>query len=189
MANPPGQVRIIAGKWRGRKLKVPSIKDLRPSADVVRETLFNWLREDISGSNCLDLYAGSGSLGFEAASRGAASVTLVDRHPVIIKQLQNTVQTLEAERQIEVVHSKAASYLNNLQQQFRIVFLDPPFNGEELDKICNILMTSNALDANALVYIESGNRAEPLPIPASWHIIRQKTVGRVLSTLINTSKS
>ena len=120
-----GLVRIIAGKWRGRRLKVPDIKDLRPTPDRVRETVFNWLAPILPGAHCLDLFAGSGVLGFEALSRGAASVTLVDQSPEIVALLQEELKTFGADN-ATVYRATVPQQLHFPSQVFDVVFLDPP---------------------------------------------------------------
>ncbi len=125
------EVRIISGKWKGRKLSFPSAPGLRPSLGRVRETLFNWLRAEVANCRCLDLYAGSGALGFEALSRGAAEVTFVDRDPKVIKALQANAARLNADGCI-IVRSSARKFLARAGQPWDIVFLDPPFAEDDL---------------------------------------------------------
>ncbi len=186
----PGQVRIIAGQWRRRQIRFPEINDLRPSADAVRETLFNWLNNDLVGSVCLDLYAGSGAFGFEAASRGASSVVMVESHSQAIKHLCDTQNLLNAHGVIEICHEKALHYLESASQKFDIVFIDPPFGDMNTSEICQSLITHNRLNDGALIYIESRAKKSPanspLPIPPTWHIIRESQRGMVQSTLIKT---
>lgn len=188
MSKPFGQVRIIGGQWRSRKLKFPQAKSLRPSPDAVRERLFNWLQYDIGGSRCLDLYAGSGAFGFEAASRGATLVTMVDSNPEVIKQLEKNCSLLQSQQSIEIVHRTVERYLESCQSSFDIIFMDPPFGPKDLTIACQALQASTAISPDTLIYIESARTKEPLPIASSWHIIRQKTQGLVQSTLIKTSK-
>src|SRR5579862_5217747 len=121
--SPPGAIRIIAGKWRGRKLKVPDVKDLRPTPDRVRETLFNWLNPMIEGSYCLDLFAGSGALGFEALSRGAAHVTMVDQSSKVVELLQAEQKQLDA-NSAKIYMAKIPKALHSVSRPFDIVFLD-----------------------------------------------------------------
>lgn len=186
----PRQVRIIAGQWRHRQIRFPEISDLRPSADAVRETLFNWLSNDLVGSVCLDLYAGSGAFGFEAASRGASSVVMVESHSQAIKHLSDTQNLLNAHGVIEICHQKALHYLESTSQKFArkfdIVFIDPPFRDMNPGEICQSLITHNRLNGGALIYIESQKSNSSLPIPPTWHIIRESQRGMVQSTLIKT---
>ena len=186
MRGKKGQIRIIGGRWRSRKLWFPNTTTLRPSPDAVRETLFNWLQHDIQQSHCLDLFAGSGALGFEAASRGAASVVMVESDPEIACQLEQNKVLLEAEENVIIVNSSAAQFIENCDQQFDLLFLDPPFGSCQLEQSCIQLDRSRIIAPGALLYIESPKNNIPLPIPPSWHIIRQKTRGLVQSTLIET---
>ena len=181
-----GQVRIIGGRWRSRKLWFPNTKNLRPSPDAVRETLFNWLQHDIHDSHCLDLFAGSGALGFEAASRGAASVVMVESDPETARQLNRNKSLLKAEENVIIVNSVASQFIDNCDQQFDLLFLDPPFESGQLERSSMQIENSHILAPGALVYIESPKNNIPLSIPPSWHIIRQKTRGLVQSTLIET---
>ncbi|HJV94446.1 MAG TPA: 16S rRNA (guanine(966)-N(2))-methyltransferase RsmD, partial [Albitalea sp.] len=121
----PGRLRIIGGRWRGRRLEVPESEGLRPTPDRVRETLFNWLGRDLSGLACLDLFAGSGVLGFEAASRGAARVVMVERERETLEQLRANRAALDA-LQVEIVPGDAFEYLARGGERFDVVFLDPP---------------------------------------------------------------
>ena len=186
MRGKKGQVRIIGGQWRSRKLWFPNAENLRPSPDAVRETLFNWLQHDIQQSHCLDLFAGSGALGFEAASRGAASVVMVESDSEAARQLQQNKSLLKAGENVIIVNSFAEQFVENCDQQFDLLFLDPPFESDQLERSCIQIENSRILAPGALLYIESPKRNIPLPIPPSWHIIRQKTRGLVQSTLIET---
>src|SRR5205085_3095301 len=121
-----GSVRIIAGKWRGRKLKVPDIQDLRPTPDRVRETVFNWLAPYIQGSYCLDLFTGSGVLGFEALSRGASYVEMIDQSPEVVTLLQQELMQFEAEN-ARIFCKTVPHELPKADHMFDIVFLDPPY--------------------------------------------------------------
>lgn len=182
----PGQIRIIAGQWRHRQLRFPQISDLKPSPDAVRETLFNWLHNALAGSICLDLYAGSGAFGFEAASRGASRVVMVESHSQAIEHLSATQNLLNAKSIVEIRHQPALHYLQSATQKFDVVFIDPPFKDANHGEICQSLITHNRLNDGALVYIESQKSNSPLPIPPTWHIIREAQRGKVQSTLIKT---
>ena len=181
-----GQLRIIGGRWKRRLIRFPEISDLRPSPDMVRETLFNWLRNELTGSTCLDLYAGSGSIGFEAASRGADAVVMIEKHRLAIRCLLETRQSLDADKLIEIYHDKALHYLESTTKKFDLVFLDPPFKNSDIGAICQSLIRHDRLNDNAQIYIESSKSNLPLPIPSTWHIIRESQRGMVQSTLIKT---
>lgn len=165
-------------------MRFPALPGLRPSPDSVRETLFNWLQFDITGANCLDLFAGSGALGFEAASRGAAGVTMVESNPVTARALDTNVALLDAGDRIRVQNTRVGEFLGSTGEDFDIIFMDPPFSGPELAMTCELLRTGGSLRADSLLYIESRATKERLPLPSAWHIIRQKDRGAVRSTLI-----
>lgn len=144
-----GKLRIISGQWRGRNLRFNPAHDIRPTPNRVRETLFNWLQPHINGATCLDLFAGSGALGFEAASRGALKVTLVDQSRVVCQQLRGEVERFEADN-ITVVQQDAERYIETAAHA-DIWFLDPPFGGAILDRALRALHLSAKA---AFVYIE-----------------------------------
>jgi len=171
------QVRIIAGCWRGRKLSFAPVAGVRPTPDRIRETLFNWLSPVIRDARCLDLYAGSGALGIEAASRGAARVVLVDSDPQVVARLLEQLQLLGAE-QIEVVQSTVEAWLSAPAEPFDIVFLDPPFRRDLLPACMQALESGGWLAADARVYIEAESNLEPV-LPQSWELTRSKRAGQV----------
>ncbi len=178
-------LRIIGGRWRGRLLPFVAAEGLRPTGNRIRETLFNWLQRDIPGSHCLDLFAGSGALGFEALSRGAAHCTFVETNAAVCHQLRLNGAKLEADN-ADFTTADALRYLQTLPiQPFDIVFLDPPFNGDLWQDIINRLGGADWLTADASVYIESPP-AKNLAIPAHWHLHRQKQAGQVMYRLYRT---
>lgn len=150
----PGRIRIIGGTWRSRKLDVVDAAGLRPTPDRVRETLFNWLQPYIEGAVCLDLYAGSGSLGFEALSRGAAAVTMVELNPAVVKNLRQQADRLGAD-QLEIVCANAESWLPTCRHSFDIVFIDPPYAEILPGQIIGQLLNCGCLRDGALLYAES----------------------------------
>lgn len=172
----PNQVRVIGGKHRGRKLPVADAPGLRPTPDRVRETLFNWLGQNLSGWHCLDLFAGSGVLGFEAVSRGAASVTLVEQAPRVAKSLQAAAALL-GEPGLQVVCADALAYLARpAATGLDLVFLDPPYGQGWLDRIIMPLLPH--LAAGARLYLES---EQPLPehLAPGLSCVRQGKAGQV----------
>ncbi|MGB5180219.1 MAG: 16S rRNA (guanine(966)-N(2))-methyltransferase RsmD [Gammaproteobacteria bacterium] len=171
------QVRIIAGCWRGRKLSFAPVAGVRPTPDRVRETLFNWLSPVIRDARCLDLYAGSGALGIEAASRGASRVVLVDSDPQVVKRLREQLQLFGA-AQIEVVQSTVEAWLASPAEPFDIVFLDPPFRRDLLPACLQALERGGWLAADARVYIE-GESDLQLQLPGNWELTRSKRAGQV----------
>lgn len=171
-------VRIVGGIWRGRRIRFPEGHDIRPSPDRVRETLFNWLAPHIRGARCLDLFAGSGVLGLEAISRGAASAVLVDRDPVIVRHLQRLAAEL-APADLSVVRGDAMRWLSGPPRPFDIVFLDPPFGAGLLPGLLGLLARPGWLTPGALVYLEfAAAEGEPV-LPAGWRLHRSGRAGEV----------
>ena len=173
----PGFVRIIGGQWRRQRLPVPPVAGLRPTADRVRETLFNWLQTDMHGAHCLDLFAGSGALGFEAASRGAAKVVLIDTDGEVVSALRASAQHLAA-AQIQIIQADAMQWLARPQAQFDIVFVDPPFASEIQENACAALAVGGWLTPRGRVYLEYP-AGLAVTMPADWQITHQQRAGRV----------
>jgi 16S rRNA (guanine966-N2)-methyltransferase len=178
VARPRQTVRIVGGAWRGRRIVFPDLPELRPTPDRVRETLFNWLQGIVEGSRCLDLFAGSGALGFEAASRGAASVVMLDRDPRVVDHLRRQVEVLGA-TQVEIILADAQAYLTSSPPPFDIVFLDPPFGSGSLQEFCAALTEHGALKPDAYIYLESMARSGPPFMPPEWNMLKSKAAGRV----------
>ncbi len=174
-----GRLRIVAGNWRSRLLDIAEVEGLRPTSERIRETLFNWLAPSLHGSRCLDLYAGTGALGLEALSRGAAEAVFVERSPVAARQLQKNIDLLDA-RGASVVTEGALDYLQReASGPFDLVFLDPPFADDLLEETCRLLAARDLLAAGARVYLEQ-DRAKPEPrLPGNWKIKKNKTAGNV----------
>ncbi len=171
-------LRIIAGRWRSRRLVFPDLAELRPTGDRVRETAFNWLQPYVPGARCLDLFAGAGAMGLEAASRGAERVVLVDRARVACAALRENQRLLGASM-VEVVCADALSYLRGHAEPFDIVFLDPPFESDIIESCCRLLEDGGWLAPSARVYLETA-KTKPLPeLPATWEITRSREAGRV----------
>ncbi|ORU93525.1 MAG: 16S rRNA (guanine(966)-N(2))-methyltransferase RsmD [Cycloclasticus sp. symbiont of Bathymodiolus heckerae] len=182
MTGKKNQVRIIGGQWRGRKLEFPSIDGLRPTTDPIRETLFNWLQPYLPQSQCLDLYAGSGALGFEAASRGAEKVLMVENNSTVIQSLKTNKQLLEADN-VHVVKRAALDFvkrgLKGLSTSLDVVFLDPPFKQGELLACVKQLEESNCLSDDAVIYLECERKLAMDFLPSNWIEHRSKTAGQV----------
>ncbi len=174
----PGQVRIIGGMWRGRKIKVPDLPGLRPTPDRVRETLFNWLQPVIQGAHCLDLFAGSGALGFEALSRGAGHVVWVDQSRAVVNLLQEELQHFGANH-AEVYLAKVPEQLHKPTQPFDIVFLDPPFQENLLVPCCFYLEEKAFLADNAYIYLEAKETISAESLPANWQLLKSQKAGQV----------
>ena len=173
-----GKVRIIAGHWRGRRLPVPDHLGLRPTSDRIRETLFNWLAPVIDGASCLDLFSGSGALGFEAASRGAGRVDLVDDDRTVYRQLVHTRDTLSA-NQIHIHCEDALTFLATTSNRFNIVFLDPPFRNRFAAQIITTLEHSGKLKPHSLIYLENSKHDIKPILPETWRLHREKNAGHV----------
>jgi 16S rRNA (guanine966-N2)-methyltransferase len=167
------EVRIIGGAWRSRRLRFPARAGLRPTPDRVRETLFNWLGQDLTGWSCLDLFAGSGALGFEAASRGAARVVLVERDRIACEALIANARALGA-RQVEVVRADALEFVRAERGRYDLILLDPPYTTDPLAALVPLLPALLARDGR--VYHESGYARQ---WPAEWHLHRQGRAGQV----------
>ena len=174
----PNELRIIGGEWRGRRIRFAARPGVRPTPDRVRETLFNWLAPVVEGSRCLDLFAGSGALGFEALSRGAAAATLVESDALSAERLRETISTLGAMRAI-VVQSDALRWLDGPPQPFDLVFLDPPFDSGLLAEAFRKLDSRGWLSPAAHVYLEAPAKDGPPPLPAGWTLHRTGKAGAV----------
>ncbi|MDR0218095.1 MAG: 16S rRNA (guanine(966)-N(2))-methyltransferase [Enterobacteriaceae bacterium] len=175
---PLGQIRIIGGKWRGRKLPVPNSEGLRPTTDRVRETLFNWLMPIIQGARCLDCFSGSGALGFEALSRYANNATLVEYDRHVAKQLSDNLALLQADNG-QVVQGNTLQYLNQAGTPFDVVFLDPPFRQGMLSETISLLENNGWLAEESWIYVEAESESAATEVPASWQLHREKTAGQV----------
>lgn len=182
---PPGRVRIVAGKWRGRRLPVPALPGLRPTSERIRETLFNWLAPRIEGARCLDLYAGTGALGFEALSRGAAEVLFVDTSETAVRALADSARLLAAAG--AAIHAgDAVQFLQKAEARQRdIVFLDPPFGDARLEELCRLLVARPWLAPGAAVYLEQDRKAGALDFPDGWRTAREKCAGNVRYMLVS----
>ena len=172
------KLRIIGGEWRSRQLQFKDIPGLRPTPARVRETLFNWLQHDIYNSHCLDLYAGSGALGVEAASRGAQSVIQVENNATACRQLKENTTKLNA-RQIKIVNQDVFRFLAGNPKPANIVFLDPPFGQHLALQSCQWLEDKDWLLDNALIYVEVEKGLNLSELPANWQKLKQKNAGEV----------
>ena len=182
------KVRIISGRWRGRKLTFPLQPNLRPTSDRIRGTLFNWLNADIPQSHCLDLFAGSGVLGIEALSRGAQRVTAVDNDTLVIKQLQLTKEKLGIDEHYSIVHSCGLKYLGQYSgPPYDLIFLDPPFADNCIAEILQNLQSLTLLKANGLVYVEGPKASTTFSSLSGWQFWRQKNAGNVAYGLLERS--
>lgn len=181
-AKQAGTVRIIAGQWRSRRLPVANAPGLRPSGDRSRETLFNWLTPILPGARCLDLFAGTGVLGFEALSRGAANVMFVDSNSSLLRSIKASLESFSASDRGRCQQADALSWLQNARDSFDLVFLDPPFAKGFAEPALAILASSDLLADNARVYLETPVD-EQLDLSA-WEVLREKKMGDVCLRLL-----
>lgn len=174
------RLRIIGGDWRSRVVVFADAPDLRPTPDRVRETLFNWLQPTLIGAKCLDLFAGSGVLGFEALSRGAGSVTALELDAQAVAAIRENIRTLQTDK-LRLEPRNALEWLrhNPQQQRFDVVFLDPPFADDLHEECCRLLTEQQWLAPGALVYLESGASLDDVTLPQGWTLIRHKRAGAV----------
>jgi len=176
----PGNVRIIGGQWRGRRLSVPDVPGLRPSGDRCRETLFNWLQPHLHQARCLDLFAGTGVLGLEAASRGAAAVVLVEQSKLAVTAMRSSVELLQAQ-QVSVIQADALAWLaaQSAANSFDIAFVDPPFGSDLASAALSLLEGENRVRPGGLVYVESARSENGMATGPCWDLVREKLIGEV----------
>ncbi len=191
LPNHKGEISIIGGQWRGRKLIFPAIPGLRPTPNRIRETLFNWLAPILPNACCLDLFAGSGALGFEALSRGAKSVIFIEQSLPLFHYLKTQIKQLAVETQTQIYHQrfpfKKTDFFERPNSLFNVVFLDPPFNKNLIAPACDWLVKEKLLLPKSTIYIEVEASLEELPLPENWVISRCKTAGQVKYALIKTA--
>ncbi len=178
-----GELRIIGGDWRSRKLRFPDAGGVRPTPARTRETLFSWLAFQIVGSDCLDLFAGSGALGLEALSRGAATATLVDHTPALATALRDNLRLLKSSGG-EVVCTEVESYLKQRNRPpFDIVFMDPPFRQGWLESLFPLLAQQEWIRPGSWIYVEHESEIPTPAAPGTWQLHRQKSAGQVTYSL------
>lgn len=179
---PSNSLRIIGGKWRSRKLRFPDLDGLRPTADRIRETLFNWLQERIVRADCVDLFAGSGACGIEALSRGARQVTFLDVSPLAIGSIRSNLDLLQAAG-YSLICEDSLTWLSNPGRRegprFDIAFIDPPFTSSLLEHSVAALELSDLLREDALIYLESAQEIAPMQMPENWQLRKSKRAGVV----------
>lgn len=173
------KLRIIGGRFRSRQVEFVDVEGLRPTPDRVRETLFNWLQPHLAQARCLDLFAGSGALAFEATSRGAESVLLVETNAKAAKQLTKNLDLLKAEN-TRVLNQTAQSLLSKpAVLAYDVVFIDPPYKANLWVEIAQLLTENNWLAENAMIYLESPSKQTLPVLPESWQLKKDKTAGEV----------
>jgi len=177
-------LRIIGGAWRSRRIQFIDSPKIRPTPDRVRETVFNWLASSIDGASCLDVFAGSGALGFEAASRGAKEVVMIEEDARIAATLNQQLEKLQTENlSIEIQNQNALSYLPNISKKFDVIFLDPPFDSELLSKVVPMILEQKLLSIKGLLYVETAAKQGLPESLNSLNCIREKTSGEVCYAL------
>ena len=177
-------VRIVGGEWRRRILRFPDSEGLRPTPDRVRETLFNWLGQDLGGWSCLDLFAGSGALGFEAASRGATKVVMLDKSPRAVAALRENARLLHDPPGLEIIRGDALQYLASTNAKFDLIFLDPPYREGWIPRL-ELLLPGVAGD-DAALYIEAEREIAAL---GDWRAVRHGKAGEVHFHLMRQDKA
>jgi 16S rRNA (guanine966-N2)-methyltransferase len=179
-------VRIIGGEWRGRRIRFPDVEGLRPTPDRLRETLFNWLQGGLASVRALDLFAGSGALGLEAHSRGAAEVVLVESDARAATAIEGTMRTLAATR-AHLVRVDAFRFLKGPASAYGLVFLDPPFAQGRWSELCTLLETGGWLTPRAMIYVEMPKDRDRPAFPATWYLSREARAGDVVGLLMRRS--
>ncbi len=167
-------VRIIGGRYRRRVLRFPDSEGLRPTPDRVRETLFNWLGQELDGQHCLDLFAGSGALGFEAASRGAARVVMIEQAPKVLAALIENAKMLQNPPEVEIMRRDALQYLASTNTKFDLIFIDPPYHKGWITRLEPLL--PGVLNDDAAIYVEAEQEIETL---GDWRTVRHGKAGEV----------
>ncbi len=186
--SPAGRLRIVAGNWRSRLLDLADVPGLRPTSARIRETLFNWLAPNLPGARCLDLCAGTGALGLEALSRGAAVAVFVERSAKATHMLRANIATLEA-KNAEVLQMDALDFSHaQASASFDLVFLDPPFAADMLDDLCRLLSEQKLLAGNARIYMELDKDKPEPELPEGWQVLKNKTAGNVRYMLVTPDK-
>ncbi|AIY64861.1 16S rRNA (guanine(966)-N(2))-methyltransferase RsmD [Pseudoalteromonas piratica] len=178
-----GQIRIIGGKFRSRKLKVLDVEGLRPTTDRVKETVFNWLMPYTSNARVLDCYSGSGALGFEALSRYAENVTFIELDKLAHKQIAENIKLLNADN-TQLFNGNCLELLPKMTGPFDLVFIDPPFRKDLASSTCKLLEMHDLLTDDAVIYLEVEKELTNLELPSNWQILKEKNFGQVTSYLL-----
>jgi 16S rRNA (guanine966-N2)-methyltransferase len=188
-SKPSGTVRIISGCFRGRKLSVIDVQGLRPTTDKNKEMLFSWLMPYISDAKCLDAFAGSGGLGFEALSRYAESCVFIELDKNAAKKLADNVQLLGlSAQQAKIIQGNTLDMANNLNQPYELIFLDPPFNQKLLPKTIETIVENALLAINGVIYIECEAQGIVYSVPENWCLIKEKRSAQILARVYQRVK-
>jgi 16S rRNA (guanine966-N2)-methyltransferase len=181
---PTGSIRIISGRWRGSKLPVANVQGLRPTTDRNKETLFNWLMPYVHNAQCLDVFAGSGGLGFEALSRYAKHVVFMELDKGAVENIQHNLLKLKADAQLaKVINGNALQLLARCDQQFDLIFLDPPFHQGLLPEAISLIKHHKLLAPAGIIYIESELSAADYAIPSEWQLLKERQGSQLCSRL------
>ncbi|MFT5541851.1 MAG: 16S rRNA (guanine966-N2)-methyltransferase [Arenicella sp.] len=179
-----GSIRIIGGVHRGRKLPVLNAQGLRPTTDRMKETLFNWLMMDVHDATCLDCFAGAGSLGFEALSRGAKSAIFMEMDKSAAKQLQSNANILKFDsKQVIIQQGNSLNLLKELNDSFDIIYIDPPFNQDLVSPCVETIVQEQLAHCGTKIYIEREANGSLLQVPESWRVIKEKSTQQVIAQL------
>ncbi|MGH1539766.1 MAG: 16S rRNA (guanine(966)-N(2))-methyltransferase RsmD [Arenicella sp.] len=181
---PPGQIRIIAGQWRGQKLAVADSEGLRPTSDSVRETVFNWLMPYIAGARCLDACAGTGALGFESLSRGAVNVDFVEKNRNLCADIKANIERFSTKANVYQQSIDDFLATNSQQLNYDLVFIDPPFSAQMQSSLCEQLDQGAWLADGALIYVEMP-RSQTLEMPEHWELMRHKKTRQIQYALLH----
>lgn len=184
MAGYENEIKIIGGLYKGKLIPLKDAEGLRPTPARVRETIFTWLSGNIENARVLDLFAGSGALGFEALSRGADKVTLVEMNPQTVSTLKSVADTFKTDK-VEVVKADALSYLENTSEKFNVIFVDPPYKLDIYEKTLSLILKRNLIDENSVIYVEMRNGSNQI-VPG-LECIREQTAGQAKYTLMRKS--
>jgi 16S rRNA (guanine966-N2)-methyltransferase len=187
-SKPGGTVRIISGRFRGRKLPVLDVQGLRPTTDRNREMLFSWLMACTSEASCLDAYAGSGGLGFEALSRYAGNCTFIELDKNVAKNIADNIQLLGlSTQQAKIIQGNTLDVLNNLNESYELIFLDPPFNQNLLPKTIESIVGKSLLAIEGVIYIECEAQGNDYVVPENWQLIKEKRSSQILARVYQRS--
>jgi 16S rRNA (guanine966-N2)-methyltransferase len=185
----PGRLRIVAGIWRSRLLEIADVPGLRPTSSRIRETVFNWLSPRIAGAHCLDLFAGTGALGLEALSRGAAACDFVESSSKAAKTLRANIAALESPA-ARVHESKAQDFLRQASgRRYEILFLDPPFAADLLPELCRLIEAGSLLTDDARIYVEEDRNQPMFELPERWQVLKSKETGNVRYSLLEVGNN
>ena len=173
-----GSFRIISGEYKGRKFEFMPSVDLRPTPDRLRETLFNWLGQSIDGKTCLDLFAGTGSLGLESLSRGADKIIFVEKNSNHLDKIKEYVESLKANGDISVIHDDVLTWLDDTNDNFDLIFVDPPFHKDLAEKVLSKIRTNSLLANLGNIYLEVEKELDLSFLNGYWEVIKETKSGK-----------